>query len=200
MIIGIAGGSGSGKSTLAITLTKKHPAKFVLLHEDDYYKSSASAPHLRDGRIDWDSPEGLRFDDLYRDAHLLQDGRSVTLLTKSELYNPTYDSELKNKMPITLNPAPHILIEGHLAFLDERLLQEMPIRIFLDIPIERSLPRRSSNKTKQDASYFADVLIPAHQKYVLPERDKATLILDATQPFEVVLKQAEEYLKANTVI
>lgn len=46
LIIGIAGGSGSGKSTVAVSLCKKYPDQFALLHVDDYFKKKEDAPKL----------------------------------------------------------------------------------------------------------------------------------------------------------
>jgi len=100
-IIGMAGGSGSGKSTVAIALCKKYPEKFALLHLDDYFKKTEEVPKL-EGFTNWESPESIRFDDLFKDIKSLSEGREIKVLTKSELYNPNYDRNLKNKKEMLL--------------------------------------------------------------------------------------------------
>ena len=104
-MIGIAGGSGVGKSTLAIGLAKKYPDKIALLHVDDYFKSAEDAPRQGD-LVNWDHPDAIRFDDLCHDIVSLMHDKPVTVMTKSELYNPDYKLELRNKIEYTIQPKP----------------------------------------------------------------------------------------------
>lgn len=176
-IIGIAGGSGVGKSTLAIGLVKKYPDQIALLHVDDYFKKSAEVPKMGDS-INWDHPDAIRFDDLYHDIVLLMHRKPVEIMTKSELYNPDYKLELRNKIPYTVASKPIILIEGYLAFHDMHIRDLMSLKVYLDMPIEETLKRRTKFT---DEKYYQDVLIPMHDQFVKPTKAFADLVIDVSK-------------------
>ncbi len=177
-IIGIAGGSGSGKSTLAVSLCKKYPDQFALLQLDDYFKSKADAPVLGQF-VNWEHPDAIRWNDLIRDITDLKAGKSVTISTKSELYNPEYDWQLKNKINYIVEPKQLILIEGYLVFAYEQLRALCDMKIYLDISIEQSLKRRSANKFAPEQAYVEQVLLPMHEQYVAPTKNYADIVIDA---------------------
>lgn len=186
-IIGIAGGSGSGKSTLCVSLCKNHPNECALLHVDDYFKKSEETPELN-GFKNWDHPDSLRFDDIYKDLLSLREGREVTIRTKGELYNPEFQHELKNKKEVVISPKPIIILDGYLALYDPKVRELIDLKIYLKIPIQESIKRRSSNKISPGEEYFEKVLFPTHEKFVEPTKQYADLIIDVTNK-----NQAEVY-------
>lgn len=193
-IVGIAGGSGSGKSTLAVSLCKKYPDKFCLLHIDDYFKKMEEVP-MFEGFRNCEDPTVIRFEDIFRDLTKLKNGEAVTIRTKSELYNPDYNLALKNKIECKIEPKPIILFEGYLALCDEKLRDLMDFKIYLDIPIEESTKRRSDNKFSPNIDYLNKVLIPMHKKFIEPTKKYADLVIDAlTKTPEEILKIAEANL------
>lgn len=184
-IIGIAGGSGSGKSTLATLLYNAHPGQCVIVHGDDYFKKKEEVP-LSGENYNFDHPTSLRMDELYRDIVSLQNGHPVTILTKSELYNPLFRWELKNKIEYTLQPKPIIIVEGYLVFHDQKIRELMDNKIYLDMPITESAKRRSGNKPKISSDYSETVLFPMHKQFVEPTKQYADLVIN------VLNKTAEE--------
>jgi uridine kinase len=186
-IIGIAGGSGSGKSTLCVSLCKNHPDECALLHVDDYFKKSEEAPDFN-GFKNWDHPDSLRFDDIYKDLLSLQEGKEVKIRTKSEFYNPEFQHELKNKKEVVIKPKPIIILDGYLAFYNSQLRELMDLKIYLEIPIQESIKRRSFNKFAPGEEYFEKVLFPMHAKFVEPTKEYADLIIDVSKK-----NQAEVY-------
>lgn len=191
-IVGIAGGSGSGKTTLAIGLYKKYPKKISLLHLDDYFKELEEVPTV-DGMLNWDDPRVIRFDDLYKDIVSLMHNQAVTIMTKSELYNPGYDQKLGNKIPYTVEPRPVILVEGYLAFYDMHIREIMARKIYLDISIEESLRRRTK---PGDENYYDKILIPMHKQFIEPTKQYADLIINtAKSSVEETYSVVEESLK-----
>ncbi|HVM73886.1 MAG TPA: hypothetical protein VMU13_03370 [Candidatus Paceibacterota bacterium] len=194
----IAGGSGSGKSTLAIGLHNRYPAVFSLVQMDDYYHTAEDAPKLPDGKPDWDTPEALRFDDLVRDIRLLLNGSPITIRTKSELHNLGYRAALRNKIECTIPPRKIILVEGYLCLYDPHIRNLADLSIFLDMPIEESVRRRSSNKFDATEEYFQSVLIPAHYRFVAPTKRYANEIVKvALCSKDKVLHAVEGILKAQ---
>jgi|SRR3989344_227162 len=176
-IVGIAGGTGSGKSTLAIGLYRRYPDKIALMHLDDYFVEPEHAP-IVNGIINWDDPSAIRFDDLYRDIVSLMHGKSVIVMTKSELYNPGYDPELRNKIPYVIEPKPVILVEGYFTFYDMHVRELMARKIYLDIPIVESLKRRTKGGSSE---YYRDILIPMHKKFIEPTKQYADLVIDVAK-------------------
>src|SRR3989344_2976543 len=176
-IVGIAGGSGSGKTTLAIGLYTKYPDKIALVHLDDYFKKPEEIPMAGDVP-NWDDPAAIRFDDLYRDIVSLMHGKPITVLTKSELYNPGYDPKLENKISYVIEPKPVILVEGYLTFHDMHVREIFARKIYLDIPIRDALKRRTKPGSEE---YYQNVLIPMHEAYIEPTRQYADLVIDASR-------------------
>lgn len=174
--IGIAGGSGSGKSTLAVALAKKYPDQIAILHLDDYGAKKEHIPMLN-GFLNREHPDAIRFDDLHRDLHALQSGRAITVRTKSELYNPSYTLEEDNKIEYTIEPKHIIIVEGYLVFHDARIRDLMDKKIYLDMPIEESLQRRTKFR---DEEYFKKVLVPMHHQYIEPTKQYADVVIDVS--------------------
>jgi len=193
-VIGIAGGSGSGKSTVAVALCKKYPNSITLLQVDDYFKNKEQVPVLN-GKPNWEHPDALRLNDLYHDIMLLRGGYSVTLLTKSELYNPNFDTTLQNKIEYTIQPKPILIVEGFFTLWDAAIRSVIDYGIYLDIPIEESIKRRSANKFKPSAEYIDTVLIPMHNQFIAPTRNYADLVVDtAHTDCDGVLQEIEHNL------
>lgn len=191
-IVGIAGGSGSGKSTLAIGLYKKYPDKISLLHLDDYFKKPDEVPRI-DGMLNWDDPSAIRFDELYKDIVSLMHNKAVTVMTKSELYNPGYTHKLDNKIPYNVEPNSVILVEGYLAFYEMHIREIMARKIYLDIPIEESLRRRTKGGDKR---YYTSILIPMHKQFIEPTKQYADLVVNtATSSVEETFRTVEASLQ-----
>lgn len=175
--IGIAGGSGSGKSTLAVALAKKYPDVITIVHLDDYGSKKENIPVLN-GFLNREHPDAIRFDDLYHDLQTLQNGKAIMVHTKSELYNPDYLLEENNTIQYTIEPKPIIIVEGYLVFHDARIREMMDKKIYLDMPIEESLKRRTKFFDKK---YFETVLIPMHHQYIEPTKRHADTVIDVSK-------------------
>lgn len=192
--VGIGGGSGSGKSTLAISLFKKHPGECAVLHIDDYFKEKPEAPNVGNF-TNWDHPDSVRLDDLYRDILALKRGEAVIINTKSELYHPTYDTALKNKMAYRIEPKSTVILEGHLAFCDTRIRDLMDLKIYLDAPIEESIKRQSTNRKDFGREYFDGILAPMHTAFIEPGKKYADMVLDVSaMSREEVLERIESQI------
>lgn len=198
-IIGIAGGSGSGKSTLAVNLCKKYPDNFVLIHLDDYFKKREDIPVINDLK-DWDVPEAVRWDDLIKALESLKRREPIEVRTKSELYNPEYHHDLKNKINIIVEPKPVVILEGYMIFYHERVRNLIDYKIYLDIPIDDSSKRRSTNKFTPNPTYIEKILLPRHIEFIEPTKEFADLLINAKEHnamevFEIADKAVNSFLK-----
>ena len=197
-VIGIAGGTGSGKTTLAISLYKKNPVERALLHLDDYFKKAPEVPILH-GFTNWEDPTSIKFDDLYQDINSLLHWQTITVNTKSELFNPNYHHKNLNKIPYVVVPKPMIIVEGFLILYEPKVRELLNIKIFLEAKLIESSQRRSANKDVVTEQYLHHVLEPMYKQTVEPTKQYADLIIDTTRyGTEDVLNLTETYIEKYT--
>ena len=190
-IIGIAGGTGSGKTTLAINLYTKHIDVCELIHLDDYFKKAEEIPKLY-GFVNYEDPLALKFDELYKDLADLKNGKSVIVRTKSELFNTTYTREKPTKIERVAQPKEVIILEGYMALYDDRINKLLDYRIYLDMPVNESSKRRSHTKDPVNPEYLEKVLKPMYEKFVLPTRSRADMVIDVVnETAEEIMARAE---------
>lgn len=200
VFVGIAGGTGSGKSTLAINLCKRYPAQCAVVHLDDYFKHTKELQML-EGFPNWEHPYSIKFDALYRDPLSLKAGKSISVLTKSKLYNPEYRESLKNRIKYTIEPKKIIILDGYLVLHDQRVNKLLDKKIYLDIPVGVSSKRRGSDKISINHGYFEKVLVPTHKKFVEPTKQYADLVIDVSRKnLEKVYSEVEEFLFNKTTL
>lgn len=178
-ILGIAGGSGSGKSTFAQKIISSLPAGTVLLlQHDSYYKD---LPHLsfeERAKVNYDHPDSL-------DTDLFVE--HLRALKKNEVIQQTqydFSSHLRMKETIEVSPKPLIIIDGILILVDERLRNEMHLKIFMDADDEVRLLRRIERDTKERGRSLESIreqylrsVKPMHEQFVEPSKRFADLIL-----------------------
>ena len=112
MIIGIAGGTGSGKTTLTLGLKERFGDSVSILYHDNYYKAHDDMPFEERCKLNYDHPDAFDTDRLVADLEALRRGERVE--------SPTYDYTVHNRSAETVevNPAPVILVEGILIFVE----------------------------------------------------------------------------------
>jgi len=193
-LVGIAGGTGVGKTTLARTLCEREPERYAVMRVDDYYHERSDVP-AHDGIINWERPEAIDFDRLYEALRQLKTGQTITVDTRMWVYG---EGQQTISQPISFDvaPKPVVILEGFLALHDPRIRELFDMSIYLDMPIEASLERRRQDQSKySDDAYFRDILIPAHQEFVVPTKAYADVVI------EVDGKTAEEvYGEARAII
>lgn len=180
-VIAIAGGSGVGKSTLTVRLCQEYPHVFRLLQFDDYAKPWNEFP-LHEGLPNRAHPDSQRFDDFREDLRSLRSGHSVTVVTKSALYNPDF-RDTKARIAATIEPAPLILAEGFLVLYDPTIRSLVDHSLYLDMPIERSMLRRDTvyKRNKPDPIYIQKVLEPMHRLHAVPTKEYADMVIDVSE-------------------
>ncbi len=80
IIIGISGASASGKSLLANTIVNELGSdRVVVISEDSYYKDHSNIPFEERTKINYDHPNALDHDLLYRQLIQLSAGETVEI-------------------------------------------------------------------------------------------------------------------------
>jgi uridine kinase len=179
LVIGIAGGSGSGKSTVADALASALPIGAVAtLRHDSYYRDRPDLSLEQRNRVNYDHPEALETDLLVEHLQHLKAGNPVEV--------PVYDFKTHRRRPTTdrLDPAPVIIVEGILVFVDEHLRREIDIKIFVDTEpdirairrIRRDMRARGRDFEAVRKQYYETVR-PMHLQFVEPSKRTADLII-----------------------
>ncbi len=179
LTIGIAGGTGSGKSTVAAKLAAAAPSgRCVVIDHDAYYKDQSHLTAAARAEINYDHPSSL--DSALLGDHLaqLRAGRAVDI--------PIYDFATHTRRRDTrhVEPAPLILVEGILVFVEAVIRDHLDIKIFVDTDADIRLMRRIRRDLEQRGRTFASVrdqyyatVRPMHIEYVEPSKRWADLIV-----------------------
>ena len=144
LIIGIAGGSGSGKTTLALRLKERFGEDEVrLISHDSYYKRHDELPFEERCKLNYDHPDA--FDNALLIYHLqeLKAGRAIDC--------PVYDYSNHNRSDKVqhIEPAPVLIVEGILPFVEPELCALFDYKIFVDTDADERILRRLVRDVKE---------------------------------------------------
>ena len=195
LIVGVAGGTGSGKTTVAHKLAHAMPAgRCVTIEHDAYYIDQGHLPPEERALINYDHPGSLESSLLAEHLRELRAGRAVDV--------PIYDfaTHTRRTERRHVAPAPVVIVEGILVFVEAGLRDQMDIKIFVDTDadirlmrrIRRDLEQRGRTFESVRAQYYATVR-PMHIEHVEPSKRWADLIVpeggDNKVALEVLLGQ-----------
>lgn len=179
LVIGVAGGSGSGKTTIINAIIKElEGLDIVTLQHDSYYRDNSHLPMEERIEINYDHPDALETDLLIR--HL------TGLIEGEEIEMPIYDFTVhtRKKEGIHKTPAPVIIVDGILIFVEKELRDLMDVRIFVDtdddIRFIRRLKRdmRDRGRTMESViNQYLDTVKPMHRVFVQPSLRYAHVII-----------------------
>lgn len=144
LIIGIAGGSGSGKTTLALRLKERFGEDEVrLISHDSYYKRHDELPFEERCKLNYDHPDA--FDNALLIYHLqeLKAGRAIDC--------PVYDYSNHNRSDKVqhIEPAPVLIVEGILPFVEPELCALFDYKIYVDTDADERILRRLVRDVKE---------------------------------------------------
>jgi uridine kinase len=178
-IVGVAGGTGSGKSTVAEKIVQALPPEHVcILQHDNYYRDRPELTYDERCQLNFDHPDSLETELLFEHLAQLKAGRAVDM--------PVYDFKTHRRSEQTelVEPRRVIVVEGILVFVDERLRQQLDLKLFVDTPadirvfrrIRRDLEHRGRTFQSIREQYYATVR-PMHLQFVEPSKAFADLII-----------------------
>src|SRR5918912_1173033 len=179
MIIGICGGTGSGKTTVANKILESVSAADVsFLQQDSYYRNRADLPLDLREQVNFDHPDAIDNNLLIEHLRALKAGRAVEL--------PLYDFKHHVRLPETQRVEPKLItiLEGILIFAEQRLLDEMDIKVFVDTPddirfirrLRRDVAERGRTAESVIEQYLATVR-PMHMQFVEPSKRSEDVII-----------------------
>jgi uridine kinase len=185
-LIGIAGGSCSGKTILGDKLVARLGDELALFSFDDMYVGHAA---LKGKEItDWESPDLYRWDDFFDHLRDLKAGRSVTIVANES-------PERRTPEIVEVQTRPVVAVLGFLTLHDPKIRSLFDATVYLDVPESEIIRRRLDRATFDDpwnsVEYVTGDLIAGHRRVVLPQRELAEHVLDATLPPDRIADKME---------
>jgi uridine kinase len=195
-IVAIAGPSGSGKTAVARGLVEAvGPDRAVRLSLDAYYKDLTGLDATLRERKNFDSPESIDWERYRQDLDALREGDGIAA--------PQYDfaTHTRREETTPIPPRPFIVLDG-LWVLEHAMTGLYTLRVYIDTPcgvcldrrIERDLVERGRSRESVEHQW-RETVWPMAEAFVLPERVRADLVLDGTQPVEKSVALILEQLK-----
>ena len=197
LIIGIAGGTGSGKTTVVRKIIERLPkGEVVVIPQDSYYKDSSDVPLEERKYIDFDHPDA--FDWQLREEHIamLKQGKAIE--------QPTYSYITCTRQPETIHIEPKdvIIIEGIMALCDDKLRQQIDVKIFVDADDDDRLIRVMQRDVVERGRTFEAVieryqriLKPMHRQFIEPCKRYADIIIPEGGHNSVAINLLMKFIK-----
>jgi uridine kinase len=189
LLLGIAGGTGSGKTTVARKIAGGLPTGSVATIEHDaYYRDRSDIPFEERKHLNYDHPDSLDNDLLVAHLAALREGRATEV--------PVYDFKTHARLPTTRHvaPAPVIIVEGILVFVDQRIRDLLHMKVFVDTDADIRVMRRVRRDIEERGRDFASIreqyyrtVRPMHLQFVEPSKRWADVIIPEGGQNEVAL-------------
>ncbi len=190
LIVGITGGTGSGKSTVCKAIIENIPQENIaILEQDAYYKDQTHLAFEERLKTNYDHPLAFDNDLLIQHIDELCEGNSVQ--------KPIYDYEIhtrKQNQTVTIEPKDIIIVEGIMILEDEKLRDNLDIKIYVDTEDDIRILRRIQRDIKERGRTIDSVIEqylttvkPAHDQFIEPYKKYADIIMPEGGQNEVAI-------------
>ncbi len=196
-VVGIGGPSGSGKTELARLLVKRIGATHFSL--DDYYRDLSHLSLAERAGANFDDPAMFDWDLLEKDVSALIRGEAI--------HKPLYDfsTHTRKSDAEAVQPRPVLIVEGILALHHEPVRRLFGTAVFVELPDEVCYARRLARDIRERGrsresvySQYTETVRPMCERYVLPTRSFADVIVSGGQPVEISANAVEEHMRDRT--
>jgi uridine kinase len=177
--VGVAGGTGSGKTTVAMQVLERVGAEHIAyIPHDAYYRDLSDLPRAQRVQVNFDHPDSLETELLVEHIKQLKAGKAIDV--------PVYDftNHSRTSQVRRVGPAPVILIEGILVFVEPELRELFDVKLYVDtdadIRILRRLQRDVQDRGRSVESVVEQYLTtvrPMHLEFVEPSKRYADVII-----------------------
>lgn len=179
IVIGVAGGTGSGKTTVANEILQRVGAEHIAyIPHDAYYCDLSHLPPRQRTQVNFDHPDALETELLIEHLKELRANRGVEI--------PIYDftSHTRTRAKRRVEPAPVILVEGILVFVEPELRELFDVKLYVDTDadvrfirrLRRDIEERGRTVESVCEQYLATVR-PMHLEFVEPSKRYADVII-----------------------
>jgi uridine kinase len=197
-IIGITGGSGSGKTTIVRRIAEA-VSDFVVLPQDNYYKSADSMSNTNITAFNFDHPDAFDTELLIYQVRQLKNGNPVQM--------PLYDfvHHRRKSESIAVEPKRLIILEGILIFFDAGLRDLIDLKLYVDTPDDIRFIRRMQRDINERGrtiesvtTQYLEVVRPGHYQFIEPTKAYADLIIPEGGSNEMALEVLSSFMLSLT--
>jgi uridine kinase len=179
IVIGVAGGTGSGKTTVANEILQQVGAEHLAyIPHDAYYRELGLLTKEERAKVNFDHPDSLETELLVEHLKALKEGQSVEV--------PIYDftRHMRTERTRCVEPAPVILVEGILIFVEPELRELLDVKLYVDTDadvrfirrLQRDVQERGRSVESVCEQYLSTVR-PMHMEFVEPSKRYADVII-----------------------
>ncbi|WP_238650604.1 uridine kinase [Paenibacillus piscarius] len=180
LIIGIAGGTGSGKTTVARSVIDRLGSdKVTFISQDNYYKDHSYLSMAERGAINYDHPLAFDNDLLIEHLNCLKTGQAA--------FAPVYDFTIharSTEKTVRLAPNNIVILEGLHVLSDEKLREQLNIKVFVDTDPDVRILRRVLRDIEERGrtirsihTQYLTTVKPMHEAFIEPSKKYADLII-----------------------
>ena len=174
LIVGVAGGSGSGKTTKVAKKIEEMFSGAKVLGMDDYIRGQGFMTRI--GSCNWDEPHVYDLDLLQQHLKTLKRGASIQ--------KPVYSFSQARRLGYrSFGPHGIIVLEGLLA-LYPGIVEQLDLKIFVDIAVHGSLMRRilrdvarTGQTEEQILEQYVTTVYPMFRQHIEPTKKSANIII-----------------------
>lgn len=197
IVIGVAGGTGSGKTTVTRQILNRVGTEHITyIAHDAYYRDLSHLPERLRAQINFDHPDALETELLVEHLKRLRAGQPVAM--------PVYDFSTHTRTERTrqVEPAPVIIVEGILVFVESELRELFDVKIYIDTDadvrfirrLRRDIEERGRSVESVCQQYLSTVR-PMHLEFVEPSKRYADVIIPEGGFNEVAIEMVAARLR-----
>jgi uridine kinase len=180
LIIGIYGGTGSGKTTIVNMIASHFSSNDIeIISQDSYYKDNSDISYEDRCKLNFDHPDAIDFNLLYKHLKNLRKGETVE--------QPIYDFKIHNRLKktIQIKPKKILILEGILIMCHAEIRSIFDLKIFINANsktrmerrIKRDIVERGRSRDEVLKRYI-ETLKPMHEKFIEPSKIYANYIIE----------------------
>lgn len=180
LIIGIYGGTGSGKTTIVNMIASHFSSNDIeIISQDSYYKDNSDISYEDRCKLNFDHPDAIDFNLLYKHLKNLRKGETVE--------QPIYDFKIHNRLKKTkqIKPKKILILEGILIMCHAEIRSIFDLKIFINANsktrmerrIKRDIVERGRSRDEVLKRYI-ETLKPMHEKFIEPSKIYANYIIE----------------------
>lgn len=197
IVVGVAGGTGSGKTTVTRQILDRVGTEHITyIAHDAYYRDVSHLPERLRAQINFDHPDSLETELLIEHLKKLRASQPVAM--------PVYDFSTHTRTERTreVEPAPVIIVEGILVFVESELRELFDVKIYIDTDadvrfirrLRRDIEERGRSVESVCQQYLSTVR-PMHLEFVEPSKRYADVIIPEGGFNEVAIEMVAARLR-----
>lgn len=197
IVVGVAGGTGSGKTTVTRQILNRVGTEHITyIAHDAYYRDVSHLPERLRAQINFDHPDSLETELLIEHLKKLRASQPVAM--------PVYDFSTHTRTERTreVEPAPVIIVEGILVFVESELRELFDVKIYIDTDadvrfirrLRRDIEERGRSVESVCQQYLSTVR-PMHLEFVEPSKRYADVIIPEGGFNEVAIEMVAARLR-----